>query len=171
MRLSDNMKWVLLLGLLWVIWSCVRSDRAAYKVAAVTRGAATGTTGEVDAGPAQCTGGCGDDGGKGLLPVLNPCFNMREICKQSILLEDHLFQTEKRCTDCIKKHFLCMEGLSEEAITLDKNNQYDLGRWDLPQKIRSLEKRFIAGESAEALAQELRQIRKPLMAQFFDKGL
>jgi hypothetical protein len=60
-----------------------------------------------------------------LLPVLDPRFNMREICKQSVLLEDHLFQKEKRCHDCIIKHFLTIEGLAEEAVTLDKEHKYN----------------------------------------------
>lgn len=114
-------------------------------------------------------GGCISATGARLLPVLDPCFNMREICKQCILLEDHLFQTEKRCEDCIKKHFLTLEGLSEEAITLDKENKYQFSKLSLPEKIRKLEKDFLAKRDPEMIAQELRQIRKPLMNKYFDR--
>ena len=93
---------------------------------------------------------------------------MREICKQSILLEDHLFQTEKRCTDCIKKHFLTLEGLAEEAITLDKEDEYNLHELRLPERLRELQKKFLQKEEPQSIAQSLRQIRKPLMARFFD---
>ena len=100
---------------------------------------------------------------------MNPLFNMREVCKQCILLEDHLFQTKKRCEDCIKKHCLTMEGLAEEAITLDKNNEYDLDKLQLPDKIRTISRRYINGEDPVLIAQSLRQIRKPLMNKYFDQ--
>ncbi len=60
-----------------------------------------------------------------LLPIMDPIFNLREISKQLILLEDHLFHIRKRCSDCIKKHFLTAEALSEEAITLDIDCKYN----------------------------------------------
>ena len=106
-----------------------------------------------------------------LLPVLEPRFNMREICKQSILLEDHLFQKEKRCHDCICKHFLTIEGLAEEAITLDKEHKHpDLV--DLPQKIRVIEKNYLNNytdpKQPAITGQELREIRKGYMQQCFD---
>jgi hypothetical protein len=51
-------------------------------------------------------------------PVFDPAYNMKEICKQSILLEEHLIHRSKRCRDCITKHFLHIIGLAEEAATL-----------------------------------------------------
>ena len=62
---------------------------------------------------------------RGILPVMNPLFNLREICKQSALLEDHLNNPRKRCPDCIRKHFLTIEAFYEEAVSLDKNFKYD----------------------------------------------
>jgi hypothetical protein len=106
-----------------------------------------------------------------LLPVMEPRFNMREICKQSVLLEDHLFQKEKRCHDCIIKHFLTIEGLAEEAITLDKEHKYpELN--DIPPKIRKIEKKYIDNykdpKQPAIIAQELREIRKNMMQDCFD---
>ena len=106
-----------------------------------------------------------------LLPVMEPRFNMREICKQSVLLEDHLFQKEKRCHDCIIKHFLTIEGLSEEAITLDKELKYpELN--EIPPKIRKIEKKYIDNykdpKQPSIIAQELREIRKNMMQDCFD---
>jgi hypothetical protein len=112
---------------------------------------------------------CTSNGCDKLLPVLDPKFNMREICKQSILLEDHLFQEEKRCYDCICKHFLTIEGLAEEAITLDKEQKYpELN--DLPKQIRTIEKKFLENKDKNHIqaAQELREIRKKYMQQCFD---
>jgi hypothetical protein len=51
-------------------------------------------------------------------PVFDPGYNMKEICKQSILLEEHLIHRSKRCRDCITKHFLHIIGLAEEAAAL-----------------------------------------------------
>ena len=39
-------------------------------------------------------------------PVSNPAYNMQQIVKQSILLEEHITNKNKRCRDCITKHFL-----------------------------------------------------------------
>ena len=76
-----------------------------------------------------------------LLPVLDANYNMREICKQCILLEDHLSHVEKRCPDCCIKHFLALEALSEEAIQLDKEQKLDLNVKELPTKIREIQKK------------------------------
>jgi hypothetical protein len=117
----------------------------------------------------KCTPKQGCEKNKDLLPITNPLFNMREVCKQCILLEDHLFQTKKRCEDCIKKHCLTIEGLAEEAITLDKENKYALDKLGLPDKFREIQKCYIKGEDPITLAQKIRQLRKPLMNKYFDK--
>ena len=101
-----------------------------------------------------------------LLPVLDPVFNLREISKQCILLEDHLSQKEKNCTDCIIKHFLTLEALSEEAITLDNENKHDIK--NLPTKFRSLQKKWFKKQNSNHLiSQEIRQIRKNIMIDSF----
>lgn len=117
----------------------------------------------------QCSSEKGCAVNKNLLPIMNPLFNMREICKQSILLEDHLFQSRKRCEDCCKKHFLTIEGLAEEAITLDKGNKHQLDKLELPDKIRDIQKCYLNGDDPVEIAQKLRQIRKPLMNKYFDQ--
>jgi hypothetical protein len=105
--------------------------------------------------------------GAKLLPVMDPMYNMREICKQSVLLEDHLFQKKKRCRDCCIKHQLTIEALAEEAITLDKDGKCrDL--YDLPDKIRTLQKDFIANRDPNEIAQEYRKVRKSLMQRCFN---
>ena len=121
-----------------------------------------------NSGPKSCS-----EGGKScnaLLPVMDPMYNMREICKQSILLEDHLFQKEKRCHDCICKHFLTIEALAEEAITLDKEQKHPEINV-LPTKVRTITKKYIDNHTNEnqppLTAQELREIRKDLMQKCF----
>jgi hypothetical protein len=126
----------------------------------------------------QCNSKCSGSGDSAtcksctdLLPVLDPMYNMREICKQLILLEDHLFQKEKRCHDCICKHFLTIEALAEEAITLDKHQKYtELN--DIPTKVRKITKKYIMNHkdtSQHAItAQELRELRKSMMQKSFN---
>ena len=92
--------------------------------------------------------------------------NLREISKQCILLEDHLSQKEKSCTDCIIKHFLTLEALSEEAITLDIENKQDIK--DLPTKFRDLQKQWYKKEKTNHdISQNIRKIRKNIMINSF----
>jgi len=61
-------------------------------------------------------------GMNGIDPVSDPAYNMKQIIKQSILLEEHLVEPNKRCRDCIVKHFLHIQGLHEEALWLANEN-------------------------------------------------
>lgn len=51
-------------------------------------------------------------------PVNDPDYNMRNVIKQSILLEEHLAEKSKYCLSCIVKHFNHIIGLVEEAVWL-----------------------------------------------------
>jgi hypothetical protein len=117
----------------------------------------------------HCNGSCQivDPPGKGLLPIMDPAFNIREIAKQMILLEDHLFQPRRHCNDCIRKHFLMIEGFAEEAITLDKQHQYKDVLDGLPEKVRRCEKMYWDGEPLEHVGQCVRKLRKTLHRRFF----
>ena len=68
------------------------------------------------AGAGTCSTGCDS-----IDPVSDPRYNMQQIIKQSILLEEHLSNKNKRCRDCITKHFLHIIGLAEEAQMLATN--------------------------------------------------
>lgn len=104
-----------------------------------------------------------------LLPVMNPKFNLREICKQCILLEDHLSHDEKRCFDCCVKHFLTIEALAEEAITLDMTDTPSTIR-QLPSRVRGLQSKWHEDpeKNAHMVSQELRKIRKDFQIDAFD---
>lgn len=106
--------------------------------------------------------------GKKMLPVSRADHNDREMCKQMILLEDHLLHEEKRCPDCIRKHFLCIEGLAEEARSLKGGDRRDYD--SLADRIRVLEKDFASGQRDPVdIAQDIRVIRKPMSKECFDK--
>jgi len=67
-------------------------------------------------GSGSCSASCDS-----IDPVSDPRYNMQQIIKQSILLEEHLTNKNKRCRDCITKHFLHIIGLAEEAQMLATN--------------------------------------------------
>ena len=111
----------------------------------------------------------------GLLPIMSPLFNLREICKQMSLLEDHLNNPRKRCPDCIRKHFLTIEALFEEASSLDKDRQYDEHLDGKAQEIRDLQGEWIdcrdtskEGQAHMVISQALRAMRKGFAPMCFD---
>jgi hypothetical protein len=107
-----------------------------------------------------------------LLPVLDCRFNLREICKQCILLEDHLSHDKKRCYDCCIKHFLAIEGLSEEAVTLDKEAKYKDVLCEIPDKVRQIQKFWYEDPESNShqASQMLRELRKDFMQKTFNIG-
>lgn len=113
---------------------------------------------------------------RGLLPIMSPLFNIREICKQIVLLEDHLNNVRKRCPDCIRKHFLTIEAFFEEAISLDRDLKYLDILEGQAQTIRDLQYFWLnfkddAEKSKKGyyeIAQFLRDIRKELTPFCFD---
>lgn len=103
-----------------------------------------------------------------LLPIMHPLFNLREVCKQMALLEDHLNNPRKRCEDCIRKHFLTIEALFEEAVSLDNRGKWaDLiqGKADI---IRDFQVKWMDGEDECLIAQDIRELRKDFAPKCFD---
>jgi len=108
-----------------------------------------------------------------LHPILDPKYNMREASKQCLLLEDHLNNTKKRCYDCIRKHFLVIDGLLEEAVSLEKNNDKRTYYRDLHSNWIKFEKKFSKNpnnsENLDDISKEIRIFRKPLVEKYFDE--
>lgn len=102
-------------------------------------------------------------------PVSDPKYNMQQIIKQSILLEEHLANKNKRCRDCITKHFSHIIGLAEEAQMLAANNisKYPLIN-EAAELYNNLFKEWLAdnGKFLE-ICGELRNMRKKLIAVYF----
>ena len=59
-----------------------------------------------------------------MCPIMDPDYNRRKICREMILLEDHLFKECERCRDCIRKHLLKIQALADEMGSLDKSGKY-----------------------------------------------
>ena len=102
-------------------------------------------------------------------PVSDPAYNMREIAKQSVLLEEHLVEGNKYCRDCIAKHFLHVIGLAEEAqmLACDRVASYPLLDTSAAWYRGRFETWIAHGkEKAFELAAELRERRKELIAAY-----
>jgi hypothetical protein len=107
----------------------------------------------------------------GLLPIMSPLYNLREITKQMALLEDHLNHPRKRCPDCIRKHFLTIEALFEEAVSLDKTFEYGEYLDGKAQTMRDMQAHWLDNDGDDSyleLAQGLRAIRKDFAPICFD---
>jgi hypothetical protein len=91
-----------------------------------------------------------------------------------ILLEDHLFQPEKRCYDCISKHTMTIEGYLQEAVTLDKNQAhieeiYSLLNQFVPvmqETLNKMKSNQLNGLDYCRCAQQLRALRKPMCQRY-----
>ena len=94
--------------------------------------------------------------------LTDPRFNLREILKQLLLVEDHLQHSHKSCPDCIQKHLLMVEGLSEEILTLDNGDQFVSEGENLAGWARRWMAQYLAGYPPMEIAQSIREIRKIL---------
>jgi hypothetical protein len=101
-------------------------------------------------------------------PINSPAFNLREITKQMLLLEDHLSDDDKYCVDCIRKHFLVIEALAEESLTLDSTRSWGRVAADVARLTRRWQVSFIDGAAKESISQSIRKKRKELVELVFD---
>lgn len=99
--------------------------------------------------------------------ITDPLFNWREIAKQMVLLEDHLFHRYKQCPDCIKKHLLTIEAFAEEIPSLTVSNgggpTGTQAAEELAEKARRWLERLLDGEPHAGVGQEIRLVRKGLI--------
>lgn len=96
----------------------------------------------------------------GLLPLQDPAFNLREVAKHLILLEDHLLHVDRRCPDCIWKHLLTAEAFADEADTLDGSNPAPP---TLAADVRALGSMLRDGTDMAVVGQRARVIRKAII--------
>jgi len=94
--------------------------------------------------------------------VHDPAFNVREIVKQMVLLEDHLSHRYKICPDCIRKHLLTIEALAEEATCLDTGRIFGGGAEAIADIARAWMESFLDGQDKIGLAEKVRFLRKRL---------
>lgn len=111
----------------------------------------------------------------GIDNLSDPAYNMKEVAGQSVLLEDHLTQKSKRCSDCIVKHFMAITFYIKEAVCLagSKVNNYPLLE-ECTGYYQSLFDEFLNHQWDEekmlAIADKLRDMRKKIVAQYILKA-
>jgi hypothetical protein len=95
-------------------------------------------------------------------------FNVREITKQLLLLEDHLFDKTKRCKECIRKHLMMIEAFAEEANSLDSDsNWFDILSF-FSKKSRDWMIKLTDGADTIMIAKEIRSLRKAILKLSYD---
>jgi hypothetical protein len=110
-------------------------------------------------------------------PVSDPAYNMRQVVKQSILLEEHLTQERKRCKDCQLKHLLHIQGLVEEAAMLAGDRASKYAMLDESAKFYdSMLKTYLDSGRDDIdvllnMASQLREWRKKLAREYFPEGM
>lgn len=95
-------------------------------------------------------------------------FNHREIAKQFLLLEDHLSDDKKYCSDCIRKHLLLCEAFAEEAMMLQPGGDILAKSKLLQRQIKRWIISFEDGMDRYVLASRIRRVRKQLVSYLFD---
>jgi hypothetical protein len=96
---------------------------------------------------------------------MDPLFNLREIAKHLLLLEDHLAHANKQCGDCIRKHLLTVEALADEGVALDVTGLHKGLCGDLGEMARKWAEALSDGQN---IRQEIRIMRKQLTPLVFD---
>lgn len=102
------------------------------------------------------------------LSLTHPQFNLREIAKQMVLLEDHLCHRYKHCPDCIRKHLLTIEAFAEEAVSLDKVGVYRETGERIAEAARVWMEQLVDGRDLAEVGQEIRLVRKMLVGMVAD---
>ena len=109
-------------------------------------------------------------------PVNDPDYNVREVIKNTILLEQHLSDANKYCKTCITKHFLLSIGLLEEAVWMAGENSPNLKDYtDSVDKYQSLFKYWHVNmddtKTRLHVLGELREWRRQSMVQYYFDGV
>jgi hypothetical protein len=100
--------------------------------------------------------------------LTNPRFNMREVAKQLLLVEDHLASDEKFCADCVRKHLMTVEALGEEAVALDPDSDWVKEAKSVTRRAKGWLVKFEDGLDRESLAKSIRPVRKGLINKLAD---
>lgn len=95
-------------------------------------------------------------------------FNHREIAKQFLLLEDHLTDNKKFCSDCIRKHLMLAEAFAEEAMMLEPTGSLFSRSRLLQRQAKRWITEFENGMDRLELAERVRKVRKKLVRVLYE---
>jgi hypothetical protein len=92
--------------------------------------------------------------------LMDPLFNIREMIKEMVLLEDHLNLPNQNCSDCINKHLIKCEALAEEAVSLDGGQTAFIN--NMPTIVREWNAAWLSNIELTIIAMYIRKVRKQL---------
>lgn len=89
----------------------------------------------------------------------NPFYNLKLACEELTLLEQHLLDPEFRCPECIRKHFLYVQGILRECLRLDEHGY--LSSWVNPMTdaLHLCGMRWAEGWDPAMIGQLIRRVR------------
>jgi len=102
----------------------------------------------------------------------DPVDNIKNVVKQTILLEEHLIEKNNSCHECIITHFLHCLALLEEAIKISHKN---IKQYPFLQEAHKLYKELFEEwsknkqnyDSVQNILEKLRKIKKKLLDQYY----
>lgn len=102
----------------------------------------------------------------------DPVDNIKNVVKQTILLEEHIIEKNNVCHECIITHFLHCLGLLEEAIKIANKNVRKYPRLEeafelYKELFEEWSKNKQNPESLQNISEKLRDMRKKLMEQYY----
>lgn len=103
---------------------------------------------------------------------IDPVDNIKNVIKQSILLEEHLIEKNNQCHECIFTHFLHSIALLEEAMKIAHKNVKQYPRLEETYKLykelfEEWSKNKQNYESLQNISEKVREMRKKLMEQYY----
>jgi hypothetical protein len=105
--------------------------------------------------------------------VNDPAYNMKNVIKQAILLEEHLADDKKYCKPCSVKHFCHIIGLLEEASWMACGQEYPLLN-DCLESFSSWFEEWQKSMSDKAIRNniltDMRKMRQNLIAAYYLQG-
>lgn len=96
-----------------------------------------------------------------LFNLMDPLFNIREIIKEMVLLEDHLNLPNQNSDNCVNKHLIKCEALAKEAVSLNAGETLFIN--NMPTIIREWSEAWVSGMELTTIAKHVRHVRKQLM--------
>jgi hypothetical protein len=94
-----------------------------------------------------------------------PRFNLRQVTKELLLLEDHLADRRKLCAECIAKHALKAEAFVDEAKALDTSGEWADELATASEAIDQIQNALKAGHAPPHVAAIVRALRKRIQPQ------
>lgn len=106
-----------------------------------------------------------------VFPLSSPLHNIREVCKQAVLLEDLLLHPSKQRADSIRKHFFAIEAFIEEGLSVSQDPKISNTLEGLLPRIVYLQQAWSSKADRRKIAQQIREIRKRLTPLCFSSPL